>query len=209
MIQNIKDWIKEGVINTSTGRQIELLNPQPEQIDIEDIASTLSKICRFGARIKPFYTVAQHSILVAAMCEENKNNQFGGLLHDATETYLGDVAKPLKDLLGFSFKRMEERFDKVIFEKYGVLPICVKRAKQWDRDLMLCEFDFLVCHNGDSLSYQAANNNETPLFIEIVKMAVHKFNLNRIASIKAEKCHIWDMETAEAAFHLVYEQLKP
>ena len=79
-------------------------------VDIRDIAHSLSLLCRFNGHCKQFYSVAQHSVLVASACGEGKEHDtppFGvenrylelakwGLLHDAMEAYLGDTPSPLK-----------------------------------------------------------------------------------------------------------------
>lgn len=79
---------------SSKGRQLWPLDLQPEDIDIEEIAHALSNICRFGGHCRKFYSVAQHSLLVAD-CSPLKLAKVG-LLHDATEAYIGDMVRPLK-----------------------------------------------------------------------------------------------------------------
>lgn len=106
-------------INALSGWPIDLLNPHPDSIRIEDIAAGLSKICRFSGQIEHFYSVAQHSVLVASLLPAHLKLQ--GLLHDATEAYLGDVTSPLKKLLK-DYKPIENNFHKVIAGKFG-LPI--------------------------------------------------------------------------------------
>lgn len=53
------------VLDTFSGRKLNLSDPEPDQIAVEDIASALSKICRFGAQARHFYSVAQHAMLVS------------------------------------------------------------------------------------------------------------------------------------------------
>ena len=60
-----KTWIQ-----TYTGRAFDLLDPRPEQIDPLDIAHALSQICRFTGHVREFYSVAQHSVLVACIVPE-------------------------------------------------------------------------------------------------------------------------------------------
>lgn len=107
-----------GQFNTCTGRTIDLKDPDPASIHIEDIARALSRICRFGGHSSAFYSVAQHSVLVAYFLPHNVRAQ--GLLHDASEAYLGDVIKPLKVLLEPNYRLIEEKFEQVIYKRFGI-----------------------------------------------------------------------------------------
>jgi len=80
-------------ITTYTGKRFHYLDPQPEEIDIVDIAHALSLTCRFGGHCKEFYSVAEHSIRVAEIVP--KEFQLLALLHDAGEAYTGDVQSPI------------------------------------------------------------------------------------------------------------------
>ena len=79
---------------TYTGKEFYPLDPNPADIDIKDIAHALSNCCRFAGHIKSFYSVAQHSVIVSELCEPE--NALAGLLHDASEAYLSDIARPVK-----------------------------------------------------------------------------------------------------------------
>jgi 5'-nucleotidase len=81
-----------GWILTYTGRQFWPLDPRPEDVEIMDIAHALSNVCRYTGHCSQFYSVAQHSVLVSRYCA----NPLWGLLHDAGEAYLADVARPVK-----------------------------------------------------------------------------------------------------------------
>jgi 5'-deoxynucleotidase YfbR-like HD superfamily hydrolase len=93
-------------IQTYTGRAVDLLMPRVEQIDVRDIAHALANLCRFTGHTNAFYSVAQHSCLVARIVEDLWQREHGekcpapvalaALLHDAPEAYLGDVNTPLK-----------------------------------------------------------------------------------------------------------------
>lgn len=80
-----------------SGVQFDLLNPKPESINVLDIAWALSNQCRFAGHVDRFYSVAQHTLLVAA----NVPQEFHAvaLLHDAGETWTGDITAPVKKAL--------------------------------------------------------------------------------------------------------------
>lgn len=84
-------------LRTASGR--DLILARPDTVDIEDIAAHLSKINRFNGATREPYSVAQHSVLVArilALAGHDAATQLWGLLHDAHEAYLGDMATPVQ-----------------------------------------------------------------------------------------------------------------
>jgi len=85
-------------IVTYTGKLFDLLNPVPEMVCIEDIAHSLSLICRYTGHTKEFYSVAQHCTLMAE-CTQLFGNPLARLLHDAAEAYIGDMSSPWKQML--------------------------------------------------------------------------------------------------------------
>lgn len=105
-----------GWIQTHSRKRFSLLNPDPESVDILDIAHSLSHQCRFLGHVEKFYSVAQHSVLVSLLCPSEL--ALWGLLHDAAEAYIGDMPMPLKCL-----PEMEE-YRKV--EAGVMLAVCTK-----------------------------------------------------------------------------------
>ncbi len=84
---------------TYTGKAFDYFNPQPEQICIEDIAHSLSMICRFNGHCARFYSVAEHSLLVSKCAQaDGPEHAMFGLLHDAAEAYIGDINPVLKSM---------------------------------------------------------------------------------------------------------------
>lgn len=81
-------------IQTHTGKKFFPFEPESQDIDIKDIAHSLSLICRYNGHCKTFYSVAEHCIRVSEIVSEK--NKLWGLLHDAAETYLGDICHPIK-----------------------------------------------------------------------------------------------------------------
>jgi len=125
---------------TFTGKLVEVDNPTPEMVDIEDIAHALSMTCRFGGHCRDFYSVAEHSVLVehiGSWFKFMENNSHDAqhslclLLHDAAEAYVGDVITPLKRALDFtearpggiipcSLRELEHRWLSAIGQKFGL-----------------------------------------------------------------------------------------
>lgn len=86
------DWMQ-----TYSGKQFWPLDPDPDAIDIVDIAHALSNACRYAGHVRRFYSVAEHSVLMAMMV--SSANRKWALLHDASEAYLVDVPRPVKPFL--------------------------------------------------------------------------------------------------------------
>ena len=96
-------------ILTYTGKVIDPLNVNPDDICIEDIAHGLSLLCRYNGQCDIFYSVAEHCITMATYPGFRKWNPLVMLLHDAAEAYIGDIIRPIKLLLP-EFKRIENDF---------------------------------------------------------------------------------------------------
>jgi hypothetical protein len=102
-------------ITTYTGKKFHFKNPQPEEIDIADIAHALSLTCRFAGECKRFYSVAEHSVRVAEIVPPKY--KLRALLHDASEAYLPDLPRPMKAELP-EFKTMENIILVAIWQKF-------------------------------------------------------------------------------------------
>jgi len=112
-------------ITSYTGHSVHALDPVPDELHIEDIAHALSNICRFGGHVRSFYSVAQHSVLVSRRLPVQ--HRLWGLLHDASEAYLSDIAAPFKPALN-EYRRYEERLMYAVAQRFGLcwpMPQCV------------------------------------------------------------------------------------
>jgi len=130
-------------IVTASGTQFDLLNPNPDDIRVEDIASGLSKLCRFTGQCNDFYSVAQHCVLGARELERPHRLAF--LLHDASEAYLADISKPLKELLP-DYRAIEDRLQAIICEKFSVEYPFSQEVKELDLTLGSTEIRDLSNH---------------------------------------------------------------
>lgn len=122
-------------IQTRSGKKFDPLNPDPATIDIEDIAHALSQVCRFTGHCSRFYSVAEHSVRVSRRVFQltgDWEQAMWGLLHDASEAYLADIARPVKrtpELLLYC--RIEGRLQRRIAHRFNLgseEPAAVKRA---------------------------------------------------------------------------------
>ena len=107
-------------ITTYTGKHFDPANPDMTQVDIRDIAHALSLICRGNGQVKSFFSVGQHCINAAreAIALGYSNRVIlACLLHDAGESYLSDVPRPLKPSMP-EYVRTEESLLDLIYEKY-------------------------------------------------------------------------------------------
>lgn len=103
---------------TYTGRQFWPLDPRAEDVCIRDIAHHLSLICRFNGACRAHYSVAQHSVMVADILPPPL--KFYGLLHDATEAYVGDMVRPLKRSMP-EYQQVENLVWLAIVEKFKIM----------------------------------------------------------------------------------------
>lgn len=124
------------VIQTRSGRLVDPLDLRVEDVDLGDIADALANICRFTGHSSRFYSVAEHSIHVAAIVGwlgGTEREQRVALLHDASEAYLMDVPSPLKHTPQFSFYReVEAEAQTVILDHFILLSAAT--AGHWTID---------------------------------------------------------------------------
>lgn len=121
------DWIQ-----TFTGKSFYPFAINPDEISIEDIAHALSMQCRFGGHCLEFYSVAEHSCLLHDRVR--RENRLAALLHDAPEYILRDLCRPTKVLFPV-YKHLENKLERAILDKYGVLDI-PKEVKDFDKRIL-------------------------------------------------------------------------
>lgn len=105
------DWMQ-----TYTGIQFWPLDPRADEICIEDIAHSLAHQCRYNGHCQRFYSVAEHSAIMASFAKPE--HKLAALLHDAAEAYLCDIPRPLKKYL-HGYREIEERLERTIAAKFG------------------------------------------------------------------------------------------
>ena len=115
-------------MQTFTGKLVDLANFTVEDVRLPDISHALACINRYTGHTVAPYSVAQHSVMVSRLCEPQ--DELWGLLHDASEAYLGDVARPLKIMLP-DYVELEHHVQQTIGKAFGLswpMPQSVKVA---------------------------------------------------------------------------------
>lgn len=128
-------------IRTFSGQYVNVFDPDPDTILIEDIAHALSQQCRFGGHLPEFYSVAQHSVLCAVAVPPE--HALAALLHDASEAYMLDIPSPIKNRLP-DYKKYEDNLMQVIAKKFGFQYPLHEEVKQADKLLLEWEWDVLM-----------------------------------------------------------------
>ncbi len=133
-------------MQTYTGKKFSLIDPQPEDVCLEDIIRSLSNICRFNGHCLPFYSVAHHSLLVQSCCKDHR----AGLAHDFPEAYYSDISSPLKrafeQLCGNAWKKILKQIDRVVAETLGYTYPLPQEVKDADLLMLATEKRDLMVH---------------------------------------------------------------
>lgn len=187
------------LFNTSSGTVIDLKNPDKNYYDIRDVAHALSHICRFGGHTKAFYSVAQHSVFVMHLIrpalylldeEQKKTYLMHGLLHDMTEAYVGDVIKPLKNLLP-QYELIEDSFFVQMCKAFGL------EAAYMSNDLTDC-----IKHHDRialDLEHEALIKGDPTRMMKVMR---------QVDMLEENEPGFWPPAKAKAAFLHAYDTLK-
>ena len=112
-----------------SGRRLDLLDPSPLDVEIEDIAHGLARVARWNGQTKGAhaFSVAQHCLLVERLASElrpraTREFRLAALLHDAAEYVIGDLISPFKAAVGLDYKSLENRLAEAIHIRFGLPP---------------------------------------------------------------------------------------
>jgi 5'-deoxynucleotidase YfbR-like HD superfamily hydrolase len=110
-----------------SGRRLDLLDPSPMDIEIEDIAHGLARVARWNGQTlgEHAFSVAQHSVVVEEIVAHVQPDieprwRLAALLHDASEYVIGDMISPFKAALGVDYRTFEDRLESAIHIRFGL-----------------------------------------------------------------------------------------
>lgn len=182
-LDGVENLYRKGkAIVTYNGISFWPTDPRPEEINIEDIAHSLSMLCRFNGHVEEFYSVGDHSIRVSYACPPEY--ALYGLLHDASEAYLSDIPTPLKGSLP-RYKEYERILQSMIYRKYGLEDEEPKEVKHADRVLLSTEIrDLCPKMNSEHTLCIPLSENIKPLSIRAAKESF----LSRFSELTKDVC---------------------
>jgi hypothetical protein len=139
--------IEKNKIITFTGRQVDPFNLQPEDVNIVDIAHSLSQQNRYGGHTWKPYSVGVHCVTMEFSIEniyKNKSMQLDALMHDSSETYITDIPKPIKERIPM-IEEIEADILNVIYQKYGIKHFL--EVQNLDQAMVFTEIEMLKILN--------------------------------------------------------------
>lgn len=173
-------------VQTYTGRIYYPLDPSPLDVDICDIAHSLSNICRFNGHTSYFYSVAHHSTLVSMIAESEHGLDAAraGLFHDAHEAYCGDIVRPMKESLKrcgmFSkLKHIDEMNHAAVRTRFNV-------PSGWDAEIKNIEARLLATEARDVMGGQTIpwDTGFDPYELKIMELSINKVTLDFLATFE-------------------------
>ena len=196
-----------------TGKRIDLPNPNPANIDIVDVATHLSRIPRFVGSTDRFFSVAQHSVVVAYLAvavgqhySPPPHLEFTvlhtllreGLLHDAHEAYMGDVPSPLKSVCA-GFKSSEGHIDRAVRQAFSMANTMPPHVKTADRIALILESGHL--RGPDRLDMTRIPQEVKDLVVKLARTEWFKL-------AEWEVAKDWPCETAKDKFLEEWDRLE-
>jgi 5'-deoxynucleotidase YfbR-like HD superfamily hydrolase len=157
-----------GTMNTFSGKKFDPVKMTVEDICLEDIGHALSLLCRGGWHLKYFYSVGQHSVNCMKEAEArgwSKRVQLACLLHDASEAYLSDIIRPVKENL-VGYLELENRIMEKVLERFGLDDLSEEEKRKWkqiDDDMLNFELRVLM---GDKEEGEAVKMYSEPAMEE-------------------------------------------
>ncbi|MET3589463.1 5'-deoxynucleotidase YfbR-like HD superfamily hydrolase [Bartonella silvatica] len=185
-----------------SGRRLDLLNPSPFDIEIEDIAHGLARVARWNGQTQGehAYSVAQHSLVVEQIFRQlypqsHSRDCLYALLHDAPEYVIGDIISPFKAVIGKQYEIIEKRIQDAIHMRFSLLvdpsQKLLKKIKQADRIAAFYEAITVAgFHTEEALRYFGFPNNILPDELDLQPYPTQKIEkafLTRFSILDAQR----------------------
>lgn len=185
-------------ITTYTGQSFYVTNPNPDDVQIEDIAHALSQFTRFTGHTRyKFYSVGEHSVLCSVVADFlglSPRLQLIALLHDASEAYCGDVNRPLKQELP-QYKNAEDKIMNAIWRKYNLFPTDEEyhTIKKIDNTLLVAEMKQLM-YRDEVPDVERYSEEEVQVFLQKeLSMEYVKTTMIEMFEALLEECRDGDL----------------
>ncbi len=175
-------------ITTYTGHTFDPVHPVTEDIRMADIAHALSLLCRANGHFPHFYSVAQHCVncvAEAAARGYSRRVQLACLLHDASEAYLSDITRPVKEWLPY-YREIEHTLQTLIYGKW-ITPVLTEE----ERRLMSEIDDTLLYYEFKEISGREIQKNQPPRFADLT------FSFVDFAQAEADYLRLFEELTRE------------
>lgn len=174
-------------ISLLSGGTFNYNRPQESDVNIDDIASALSNVCRFSGHLPRFYSVAQHLVNTSRIV--SPDNAFTALMHDTAEAFTNDLPTPLKWAFPI-FRELETKIESAMGEKFGFQYPYLPEVKEADT-VMLCLEKYYVKND----------NSIWPLYSKYTKKYVEPYR----DFVDLES---WQPRRAKREFLERYEELR-
>ena len=186
-----------GCIELLTGGFLDFQNPDSSVIQLEDVAHGLSQVCRYAGQCEKFYSVAEHAVLVSMRLQQLEyplSLQWMGLHHDDAEAFIGDITRPLKELLKPRIVEIELGIWEAINTALNLQieppqPNAVKEADNW-----ALSFEAYVLLGSRGLNWFSAGlfdprelNGQEPAKLGLMPFAAKELWLDRYYELKERK----------------------
>lgn len=182
----IKYFVGRKYTITYDGKIYFPLEPTKDHISIRDIAHCSSMLCRFGGHIKKFFSIAQHSVMVAERVHDPKK-KLKALLHDGSEAYLNDMIHPVKYLPEMDpYRALEKKTEEAIADHFGF-------SSEKDDDIK----------TADNVQLVVEALNLMPVLPEWAVVMAHELGINKDEEVIEE---FWTPEDAEHYFMMAYNK---
>lgn len=182
-----------------SGRRLDLLEPSPLDVEVDDIAHGLARVARWNGQThgQHAFSVAQHSVIVwQIFCKlEVKctpDEELIALLHDGPEYVVGDMISPFKAVLGGDYKQVEARLQEAIHRRYSLIPITPEKLKRAIKRADSISAYFEAIELAGFEREEAKNFFGTPR-----GFSVDMFNFKPLAAQEAQKEFLNAFETIE------------